>query len=115
MVFVVERRTTKYLPTKNTACARPKYEANRATTKFFPRNNQNYDFHENIPLEKYPLYGILLWLANSYKCIIGLSMTVMSISLFMMHHRLHSSKVVLRSAEGSKGHERMPHGTSSDM
>ena len=54
LVFVVERRTTKYLPTKNTACARPKYEANRATTKFFPRNSQNYDFHENITPRKIP-------------------------------------------------------------
>ena len=54
VVFVVERRTTKYLPAKNTACARPKYEGNRATTKFFPRNSQNYDFHENITPRKIP-------------------------------------------------------------
>ena len=26
------------------------FNANRATTKFFPRNSQNYDFHENIVL-----------------------------------------------------------------
>ena len=26
----------------------------RATTKFFPRNSQNYDFHENITPRKIP-------------------------------------------------------------
>ena len=28
--------------------------ANHATTKFFPRNSQNYDFHENITPRKIP-------------------------------------------------------------
>ena len=37
------------------------------------------------------------------------------VSLFVMLHRSHSSKVGLLSVEGSKGHERMPRGTSSDM
>ena len=30
------------------------FSANRATTKFSPRNSQNYDFHENITPQKIP-------------------------------------------------------------
>ena len=65
MVFVVERRTTKYLHTKR-VCA-PKMgvvltQTARATTKFFPRNSQNYDFHENITPRKIPaISGTTTW------------------------------------------------------
>ena len=57
MVFVVERRTTKYLHTKRVFA--PKMgvvltQTARATTKFFPRNSLNYDFHENITPRKIP-------------------------------------------------------------
>ena len=95
VVFVVERRTTKYLHTKKrkprripraslvprpswgggegfpplleglgtrgrvpSPPRRPGNEANRVrapkTTKFFPQNRQNYDFHENITPRKIP-------------------------------------------------------------
>ena len=37
------------------------------------------------------------------------------ISLFVMLHRSHSSKVGLLSVEGSKGHERMPRGTNTPL
>ena len=50
-----------YLPTKNRESKRePRayracgFNANCATTKFFPRNSQNYDFHENITPRKIP-------------------------------------------------------------
>ena len=32
----------------------------RATTKFFPRNSQNYDFHENITPRKIPAIRYIL-------------------------------------------------------
>ena len=54
VVFVVERRTTKYLHMKKTRCGVVLTQTARATTKFFPRNSQNYDFHENITPRKIP-------------------------------------------------------------
>ena len=54
VVFVVERRTTKYLHTKKRKPRRVAYVRAPKTTKFFPRNSQNYDFHENITPRKIP-------------------------------------------------------------
>ena len=44
---MVEKRTTKYLPTKRLVVAMGS-GLYRATTKFFPRNSLNLDFHENF-------------------------------------------------------------------
>ena len=54
VVFVVERRTTKYLHAKKNASHVVLMQTARATAKFFPRNSQNYDFHENITPRKIP-------------------------------------------------------------
>ena len=48
VVFVVERRTTKYLPTKTVRAP-----------KNFPRNSQKYDFHENITPRKIPAIRVV--------------------------------------------------------
>ena len=51
MVFVVEKRTTKYLPTKRLVVA---WGVVYSDHENFSRNSLNFDFHENFAPRKIP-------------------------------------------------------------
>jgi len=52
-IFVVKRRTTKFLPTKPYRIA-PGYGLYTATAKIFPRTGQKFTVHENFTPRKIP-------------------------------------------------------------
>ena len=55
VVFVVERQTMKFLPTKQYCTVRRLHTYCTATTKIFPKNSL---LTKILPPDKYPLYGM---------------------------------------------------------